>query len=220
MRCRLALGPYSGLAATTKPVVATPRRRHERETYLALLVAFALVGCGRGKTDATAPSATAAAPAASASVVGTARRGPSTDAEFGASSRRALRYERWTAPTGYVLRVRVAIYDTFDLAMADQTPDSVDAMITTLPDTGLDTALVEVRIEARHASVLPKSFETTFGWTKGEEVKKTWSAASSNTSGTYRALITLPRGVQTTRTRPVGMADAGSSRARESDPEP
>ena len=124
-------------------------------------------------------------------------------APFGANAARTLPAERWQSPAGYTMTVRYALYSSLTAAMDDQSAGSIDAMLATMPDTGLETMLVELHIEAQPTGKAALHFITTVQNANAAPIEKTWAPAAGNGSGTYRALITVPPGASRVLTRPA-----------------
>lgn len=72
---------------------------------------------------------------------------------------------------------------------------SVDAILLDMtfpsPTQVVQTVTIEPSVPTG-----PRKFTTKFKLSSGEEVSKEWEAASSNTSGTFRAVFTVPQGTR------------------------
>jgi hypothetical protein len=160
-----------------------------------ILVAVALAGAAAGCEQRDPGPAAGAAPAtATGSSAKPPERKPGP-----ADGSAGLKEEAW-AEGGVDFKARYVVYADLDKAMAAQPSGSIDAMVVDFPATGSDIVLVEVTVLSPVQSP-PKRYGTKFSLDGGKTLQKSWSAADSNLSGPFRALVSVPRGVKGAETR-------------------
>lgn len=76
---------------------------------------------------------------------------------------------------------------------------SVDAVLLDMTVPTPTHVVLTVRVEPI-VPTGPRKFTTKFKLPSGEELSKAWEAASSNSSGTFRAVLTVPQGARHTGT--------------------
>lgn len=72
---------------------------------------------------------------------------------------------------------------------------SVDAVLLDMTFPKPTHVVLTVKVEPS-VPTGPRKFTTKFKLRTGEELSKEWEAASSNTSGTFRAVLTVPEGAR------------------------
>lgn len=168
--------------------------RHRTGILIAIALAAAAASC-----DQRAPGPAAGAAPVTVSAPGSSAKAPDRK-PAPADGSAALKEETWTEG-GVDFKARYAVYPDLDRAMAAQPSGSIDAMIVDFTGAGSDIVLVEVTVLSPVQSP-PKRYVTKLSLGGGQTQQKSWSAADSNPSGPFRALLSMPRGVKGAETRP------------------
>jgi hypothetical protein len=90
------------------------------------------------------------------------------------------------------LTARCAYYPTMEAAGSALPSGSVDAVVLEVGGEPRTLAVVEVKVEPN--TLHSPKFMSVFQLRSHDSVNKSWEASSTNTSGVYRALISVPVG--------------------------
>jgi hypothetical protein len=131
--------------------------------------------------------------AVAVSLLGCSRDKAASGATAGAADVEVLRGDGFTMTTRYSYHHGVP----FETATQGMPKGSVDEILldNTLPEPTLVIVTVTVEPSAPKGQ---RKFTTAFRLPDGGELSKSWVAADGNTSGTYRAILTVPKGARHT----------------------
>lgn len=104
-----------------------------------------------------------------------------------------VRGDRFTVTTRYSYHHGVP----FEAVTKDMPSGSVDDILMDLTLQEPSLVVVTVTVDPS-VSAGPRKFATTFRLPSGGDLTRSWVAAEGNTSGTYRAILAVPKGARHT----------------------